>query len=444
MAPPAVDHGCKPASSVASRAVGLNELIMHNLEEALEEDPEIDLFSVISPSYRIRLAESKQQSEQHPNGSSVSAAAKLNYRTLGELGHMIIRDPEVDLYAQFPKGYCDKKHAAEHSGAAKTISETVEVRLKGPPHFLTRIEDNVTATIISPLSNTVVDVLREHWGITVDCAKPSTSFQLPLKQALIHSEKLWEGHGRGAVFKCGKDIVVKVVHGLADLTEYKTLQYLAENAPDIPAPKPHGLLNLPEWKVIFMSYVPSMTLAQAWPTLDHDQKSSIQHQLEDILCRLRSLRHPDGHPLGGVGGEGVKDHRREQYRSDKVINTGAEFEDFQFSIPHGGSESYIRFLRSFLPPPMQSSVFTHGDFRQDNIMVVINANEDSVMISGIIDWEDSGFYPDYHESMKATNNMTAAEEDDWYQFLPPCIAPTSYGLRWLVDRLWDRFVYHSL
>ena len=42
------------------------------------------------------------------------------------------------------------------------------------------------------------------------------------------------------------------------------MQFLAERAPDIPAPRTHGLIALDPFRVIFMSYVPGITLAQAW------------------------------------------------------------------------------------------------------------------------------------------------------------------------------------
>ena len=245
------------------------------------------------------------------------------------------------------------------------------------------------------------------------------------------------------MLECNDHIVAKVVSGNDDYTEYTTMQYLAEHAPDIPAPRPYGLIYFGRFNIIFMSYIPSMTLTQAWPSLAHDQKLSVQHQLNDIFTRLRNLKQQDGYPLGGVGGEGVKDLHREQYKSDKEINTGAEYEDFEFSIPHRASGSYVRFLRSFLPAPVRESVLTHGDVRTDNIMVTID-KDDGCVITEIIDWEDGGFYPDYHESMKLANTLSTMDENDWYLYLPSCIAPSNFAVRWLVDWLWDMHIKFQL
>jgi hypothetical protein len=70
------------------------------------------------------------------------------------------------------------------------------------------------------------------------------------------------------------------------------MEYLAEKAPDIPTRRPHGL-DLGPFRVIFMSYIPDMTLTQAWPQLSHDDKLSIRSQLDGIFRRLRTLQ-PDG------------------------------------------------------------------------------------------------------------------------------------------------------
>ena len=63
--------------------------------------------------------------------------------------------------------------------------------------------------------------------------------------------------------------------------------------------------------------------------------------------------------------------------------------------------------------------------------------------TGIIDWEDSGFYPEYHECMKLTNTLSTRVENNWYLYLPTCIAPSKFAVRWLVDRLWDIHIKYS-
>ncbi|EER42637.1 conserved hypothetical protein [Histoplasma capsulatum H143] len=244
------------------------------------------------------------------------------------------------------------------------------------------------------------------------------------------------------VVKCNEEVVAKVITGdNNDTTEYTTMQYLAERAPDIPAPKPHGLIRFGPFRVIFMSYIPDMTLAQVWSSLSPKEKVSIQQQLDDIFRRLRTLRQEDGNALGGVSGEGVKEYRVDECTRWKDITTAREFSDLQFSACHHGSKTYIKFLRSFLEDEsatMRGSVFTHGDVRRENIMVKQDPyNNNTYMVTGIIDWEDSGFYPEYYECTMLTCTLSLVDENDWYLYLPECISPLRFPVRWLVDRLWD-------
>jgi aminoglycoside phosphotransferase (APT) family kinase protein len=150
------------------------------------------------------------------------------------------------------------------------------------------------------------------------------------------------------------------------------MRFLAERAPDIPAPRAHGLIALGPFRVVFMSYIPGITLAQAWPSLSHEGKLSIQQQLEDIFCRLRSLRQEDGRELGGVCREGLKEFRVDECALFKNITTATEFSDLQFSARHYGSSTYVMLLRSLLAHDsdlLSGSVFTHGDVRTENVMV---------------------------------------------------------------------------
>lgn len=86
---------------------------------------------------------------------------------------------------------------------------------------------------------------------------------------------------------------------------------------------------------------------------------------------------------------------------------------------------------------MLRPVFTHGDVRTANIMVEKDAESNHYTVTGIIDWEDSGFYPAYHESTVITQNLSPIEDDDWYLYLPQSISPSEFPIRWLVDRLWS-------
>lgn len=118
-----------------------------------------------------------------------------------------------------------------------------------------------------------------------------------------------------------------------------------------------------------------------------------------FFCRLRTLQQDDdgSNTLGGVCGEG-EELRVDECALFKNITTTKEFEDLQFSARQHGSTTYVELLRSLLvhdnSNPMQKSVFTHGDIGTDNIMVKQDPDSSGqYIVTGIIDWEDSCFYP---------------------------------------------------
>ena len=195
------------------------------------------------------------------------------------------------------------------------------------------------------------------------------------------------------VVKCGVDTVAKVVWGAEEFTEYTTLQYLLEYKPSIPAPRPLGLLRMGRVSILFTSYLPGTALEAVWTDLAADQKNSVRDQLDTIFRDLRTIRLPRGMSLGGVAGKGCKDQRRHLRRSTVPILSMEDFEFFQFSDPKYGSTMFIDFLRAFTPRDSYQVVFTHGDLRPENVIFEVTG-ENRCFITGLVNWEDSGYYPE--------------------------------------------------
>ncbi|PYI11672.1 hypothetical protein BO78DRAFT_403072 [Aspergillus sclerotiicarbonarius CBS 121057] len=364
-----------------------------------------------------------------------SYAGKINLQTLNELHDNLTPDPEINLLSIFPKNYTRRITMAT---GPRIILPQETSEIQGPPEFRTRLDLAHTATIVFPLSGKVTALLEPY-------PKEDNSLTRSLKHLLWNSPRVWEDPSRGIVVKCSDHIIAKVVTGNKDYTEYTSIQYLAEYMADIiPVPEPHGLIAFEPFRVIFMEFIPGVTLARAWPDMTHDEKRGVQSQLDTIFRRLRNVQPRDGISLGGVAGEGVKELRVDECSSFKGIMTATEFSNLQFSARHYGSTTYVKLLCSLLGQDSssldQALVFTHGDIRPDNIIVKQDTENDTnnsgYSISGVIDWEYSGFYPAYYESTALTRTMGVVEEDDWYLYLPDCISPSRFPVRWLVDRLW--------
>ncbi|PGG98661.1 hypothetical protein AJ80_09498 [Polytolypa hystricis UAMH7299] len=361
---------------------------------------------------------------------SKSKAAKFNAHTLQKLQDAVEIDPEVDLTTKLPSRYSARltkmRRVVQSDNVPKVTPKDEDIRA-----FL-RASDSVE--IVFSLSEAVLNLL----GIPRNTASTPNDLSERLVHVVQASEIIWKAPfaRQKMVINCGHNIAVKAVRAMEDHTEYTTLKYIQQHKPSIPAPEPQGLVKMGDVSLIFMTHIPSNNLTDVWPSMDSAQKVSVKEQLSKILMDIRSLPYATGTPFGGVGGEGCKDIRRHLRRSDRPITTVSEFEDFLFTGPHPGGQIFVKFLRQLSPQDQPSSsaiVFTHGDLRPDNIVVKKENNE--WIITGLLDWEYSGFYPEYYEAIKSTNCLGPYEENDWFLFLPDCISPTRYTHWWLLDRV---------
>ncbi|OGM48781.1 hypothetical protein ABOM_003057 [Aspergillus bombycis] len=417
-----------------------NRDLMEAFRQALEKNPAADLLSVVGERYVAA----------HRVGqyAGLSEASRLNFKTVYRLQDKVLSRPEINLRDTFPADY-DRRYRwakPKEEDKSKSLESSPPTQQPEQPRdwLRERLEVVNTASIIYPLSAQASALFNQH--VATDGCTEKASLPVALKDLILKSDRLFELSIRtGAVVRCSDDLVIKIFPSSRDLTEYHNLQYLAENAPELPIPKPHGLIMLGSIGAMFMSYVPGIALHQVWSRLSHEGKLSIQKQLHDIFSRLRSLHQEDGTELGGVRGEGVKDYRIMETAAYKGITTARGFDELQFSAKHRASPSYVKLLRSFLDEDnksLQGSVFTHGDLKKSNIMVQEGSgNADLYEVTGVIDWEDSGFYPEYYESTTLSNAQSIMSDDDWYLYAPHCISPLRFPVRWLVDRLWGNLLW---
>lgn len=295
------------------------------------------------------------------------------------------------------------------------------------------------AIIVYPLSASMRAMLSID---TIPEPDLATHIPRSLARLLTSGELLYRSNPTlpRLLIKVSPTVVVKIRPFLPqdETTEYTSMKYLTDYLPELPIPKPMGLIHIRKMAYLFVSYIPDPSLESLWPRLTHAQKSQVRDQLQQKLALLRSLRPPPGTLLGGVSGEGCADTRGTTRYSTEPIRSAAEFTDFLFTHDGNADASYVRFLRSFLPSDEEVKiVFTHGDLRPANILARRRA-DGSCVVTSLIDWENSGWYPEYFESMKATNLLAPMGGSDWYEFLPRDISPLQNRERWLVDRIWDR------
>lgn len=293
------------------------------------------------------------------------------------------------------------------------------------------------ASVVYPLSAAVKSMLsgkEPRW---------SESSYLPRAlSGILHSAtvlfKSQSDHNH-FVARCNGQIVVKAI-STSDPTEYEALKFLETVSPTFLAPAPHGVIAIGKVWYMFMSCVPGVSLESIWHNLSVSQKKSVSNDLDKVLVELHRIPFQHGDALGGLAAQGCKDTRRHTRKAPGPIYSCEGVWEFMYGSARNKETAYGEFLRrQTFPPREQKIAFIHGDFRPANIMVQ-HHQDAHVKITGLIDWEMSGFYPKDLECVKALNNLSPIGKDDWYLFLPQCLSPRDHLESWHADVMWDPYI----
>ncbi|KAI1334286.1 hypothetical protein F5Y15DRAFT_295413 [Xylariaceae sp. FL0016] len=167
---------------------------------------------------------------------------------------------------------------------------------------------------------------------------------------------------------------------------------------------------------IFMELVEGETLADAWSSLSPEDLDTICGQLRTSVEAWRSLlQEKEPYYVGHIGGQGVGD----------IIFSDAE-------DPHTGPfenltlfhDFFARYCCPFNPVPNPRDkypelvgmnddrpvVFTHADLDRSNIIIKPREGDTPPCVVAIIDWHQSGWYPEGWEWMKAQGLCDCIEE----------------------------------
>lgn len=245
-------------------------------------------------------------------------------------------------------------------------------------------------------------------------------------------KKIWEFAGR-AVLDLGEEVILKAGDDL-DPDEASSMRFLENHAPALPAPRCLGLLTIGRRSLLFMTKVPGDTLESRWTNLSAQSKTDIQQSLSEVISVLRNIDKPEGQPFGSLSGR-CRDTRLSDRYTDSPVHDEATFNQFLLTSSQPRvSNGYKSWIASMLRTDHRI-VFTHGDFHPRNIMVM-DLQDGGVSLSGILDWEASGFYPEYWEHLKALSTRDTRDESDWWSHLPPAIV--GYDQEIAIDRLVER------
>lgn len=156
---------------------------------------------------------------------------------------------------------------------------------------------------------------------------------------------------------------------------------------------PEPLDRAPSQIFVVMSGLPGSRLSQSIESMSDPDLACVCEDLKGYLCQLHLIKNtvnPE-FPICSTLGEGILDHR---------LNGSTP------SGPFRDEASFNQLLAYPDDPAFQGHkiIYTHADLNPRNILVDRFRQEDGSMrwgISGIIDWETAGFFPEYWDYTKS-------------------------------------------
>jgi hypothetical protein len=165
--------------------------------------------------------------------------------------------------------------------------------------------------------------------------------------------------------------------------------------------------------IVDMTLIPGSPLEEKWDNLNENTKESICLQIWDFISKIRTIPRPlklEGLFQCLADGSLTKDPMLMDLRdpAHPLMNDSDLRARICERYVHFGGTRYEYELPDMLPRS-DCSVFTHADIAPRNIMV-----DDQNKVTGILDWEFAGWYPDYWEYAQI---MRPAFYGDWSMWM---------------------------
>ncbi|KAJ5511933.1 hypothetical protein N7453_004036 [Penicillium expansum] len=170
--------------------------------------------------------------------------------------------------------------------------------------------------------------------------------------------------------------------------EGETLK-LVERYTSIPAP-----LWIDEYqgthRVLILTAMPGQTLDVVFHRLSYLEREQLSKDLKSALSQLRSIPNHTSYRCGDSHGGLLFDYRF----PSGICDPFHQISEFNSFLVHKHVRNETRETVAAAHTRLYRSVFTHADLNPRNIMI------EHGRLSGIVDWECAGFYPEYWEFTK--------------------------------------------
>lgn len=219
-----------------------------------------------------------------------------------------------------------------------------------------------------------------------------------MKHSYLLPLRLWIGKKLfGAVGPHGVRVSPnRMIKGPCHEPELAALKYVAEHT-SIPVPRVFKAHYHDSHLYIKMQYVCGIDLQVAWRCcLSHDKKHIIT-EVVDYINQLRKLEPPQEGIVASASCDKVLDYRVGSSPFGPFSNHEGFHSYLRVNIPIDGCSKTIGPEVTECHSRCYRSCFTHADLAPRNIIV----DMDNKKVSAIVDWEFSGWYPEFWEYAKA-------------------------------------------
>ncbi|PYH41508.1 kinase-like protein [Aspergillus saccharolyticus JOP 1030-1] len=169
---------------------------------------------------------------------------------------------------------------------------------------------------------------------------------------------------------------------------------------------------------IEMTIVSGVSLDRRWDMLDDHSKESVCRQTWTLIAEIRAIPQPPelkGLVRCGIDGSVPHDPFFEDLQDPpRALKSDADLRAriVERYVYFGGYQ-YERDLLDSLPRS-ERTVFTHADIAPRNIMV-----DDGNHVTGILDWEYAGWYPEYWEYAQILQSASWGDWSEWMDRTSP-------------------------
>ncbi|KAJ6021194.1 phosphotransferase enzyme family protein [Penicillium herquei] len=262
---------------------------------------------------------------------------------------------------------------------------------------------------------------------------------------------LWETQA-SKIVALNDEIVVK--YGTCvDVREGQALVYLERYVPEVPAPRLYAMYYPDDSKQLFLiiQRAPGVQLDKIWPSLEPSEKDDIITKLERIFDTLRKAECPWPDFFGGLDGGGIPHYLFYSQHGDRKFLGPFSGEpafvaglvgNYRALVDHNNHPDYkARFYEKYFERVLKGHrpTLTHGDVQQKNIIISENGRNDQGGRSFdvvLVDWENSGWLPEFWEFFCASDRFVLQWEEDWSWRIQDFIEvlPAEVAMMQLIDK----------